>query len=58
LEFETTLILNHTPLSKLPISTIEKIIHLDLVDYYSILSRNLSVLLAKSDAKPFSQERS
>jgi len=58
LEFETTLILNHISLSKLPISTVEKIIHLDLVDYYNILSRNLSVLLSKSDAKPFSQERS
>lgn len=58
LEIETTSILHRIPINQLFISTVEKLIHLDLVGYYDILSRNLSALLSKSDAKPFSQERS
>jgi len=28
---------------------VEKLLHLDLVDYYSILARNLTVILSKPD---------
>lgn len=48
-ETETTLILDRVPFSQLPDSMAEKLLHLDLMDYYSILARNLTVILSKPD---------
>ena len=47
-EFETNLIIQRTKINHLPITTVEKLIQLDLVDYYNILPRNLNVLFNKS----------
>jgi epoxyqueuosine reductase len=44
-EEETTLILNNTSKEKLPEETLTKIKHLDMEEYYTMIPRNLSVLL-------------
>ena len=44
-EYETSVILNSTPLEKIPHSTKTKLDRLCLIDDYSLLARNLSVLL-------------
>lgn len=46
-EEETTLILHDTPQKDLPKDLILKLQRLDMEDYYSLLSRNLSVLINK-----------
>jgi epoxyqueuosine reductase len=44
-EYETSVILNGIPLKQIPNSTQKKLIRLGLIDDYSLLARNLSVLL-------------
>jgi len=44
-EFETSVILNGIPLEKIPHTTQKKLDRLGLIDDYSLLARNLSVLL-------------
>lgn len=46
-EEETTLILNKTPREHLPKSLSQKLIDLDMLEYNSVLARNLSVLIKK-----------